>query len=252
MPSLTEISAYTDSYLHISEYADFCPNGLQVEGKASVYKIASGVTASLAFIERAHDWGADCLLVHHGYFWKNERPQVVGMKKNRLRALLQADISLLAYHLPLDAHPVVGNNVQLAQRLGLSDLEPLQKNKKSPIGNVGRLDTPVTAADFVKKCAHSLARAPLHIDCGPDPVQTVAWCTGAAQNMIEDAVACHAEVYLTGEVSEQTVHIARENHIHFISAGHHATERYGVQALGAHLAEKFGLQHRFFDVENPA
>ena len=252
MPTLSEITTYTNSYLRVGDFIDYCPNGLQVEGKINVLKIASGVSASLAFIEQAMEWGADCLLVHHGYFWKNERAQVVGMKKRRLQALLGADLSLLAYHLPLDAHPVVGNNIQLAQRLGISNLEPLQKCKKSPIGNVGMLATPINASEFVTRCAQSLGRSPTHIDSGPNKVQRIAWCTGGAQSMIEDAVEQNADVYLTGEISEQTVHIARECGIHFISAGHHATERYGVQALGDHLAERFGLRHKFLDDDNPA
>lgn len=252
MSTLTEITHYTDKYLSIGGFKDYCPNGLQVEGKQDVGKVATAVTASLSIIEQAKEWGADCLLVHHGYFWKNERAQVVGMKKRRLQALLSADISLLAYHLPLDAHPVVGNNVQIAHRLGISNLEPLQKSSKAPIGNVGMLDTPIDVHEFVSKCGHSLGHEPIHIDSGVREVQRIAWCTGGAQHMIDDAVERNADVYLTGEISEQTVHIARECGIHFIAAGHHATERYGVQALAAHLAQKFNLEHQYFDEINPA
>ena len=252
MSKLADITKYADNYLRITSFNDYCPNGLQVEGKQNVVKLASAVTASLAVIEQAVEWGADCLIVHHGYFWKNERAQVVGMKKRRLQALLGADLSLLAYHLPLDAHPVVGNNAQIAYRLGISNLEPLQKTSKTPIGNVGILDKPLDIKEFVNKCAQSFAHHPIHIDTGPRQVQRIAWCTGGAQHMIEDAVECQADVYLTGEISEQTVHIARECNIHFIGAGHHATERYGVQALAAHLAEKFSLEHRYFDELNPA
>ena len=174
------------------------------------------------------------------------------MKKRRLQVLLGVDMSLLAYHLPLDAHPVVGNNAQIACRLGISNLEPLQKNSNAPIGNVGMLDAPMDIREFVDKCAQSFVHTPIHIDSGPRQVQRIAWCTGGAQHMIDDAVECHADVYLTGEISEQTVHIARECQIHFIGAGHHATERYGVQALSVHLAEKFGLEHQYFDEINPA
>ena len=252
MPPLQEIVSYTNQYLRINEFADYCPNGLQIEGQANISKLASGVTASLAFIEQAIEWGAQCLLVHHGYFWKNEAAPIVGMKKRRLQTLLAQDIGLMAYHLPLDAHPVVGNNVQLAQRLGIRSLEPLQKNAKSPIGNVGQLEAPIAAQEFVARCEQALGRTALHIDSGPERVQRIAWCTGGAQHMIEDAVEQGVDVYLTGEISEQTVHTARECGLHFISAGHHATERYGVQALGSHLAERFDLQHQFFDIENPA
>lgn len=237
MTTLTEITKYADDYLRITSFQDYCPNGLQVEGRQNVVKIASAVTASMAIIEQALNWGADCLIVHHGYFWKNERAPVVGMKKRRLQALLGADLSLLAYHLPLDAHPVVGNNAQIARRLGISILEPLQKNTKAPIGNVGMLEAPINIKEFVDMCAKSLAHYPIHIDTGPRQVQRIAWCTGGAQHMIDDAVECQADVYLTGEISEQTVHIARECNIHFIGAGHHATERLGVQAMAAHLAE---------------
>lgn len=252
MSTLTEISKYADDYLSIDRFRDYCPNGLQVEGSQKVIKIASAVTASLAIVEKAIEWGADCLIVHHGYFWKNERAQIVGMKKRRLQAMLAADMSLLAYHLPLDAHPVVGNNAQIAHRLGISDLQPLQKNSKTPIGNVGILDAPLDIQAFVQICAESLVRDPIHVDSGPSQVQKIAWCTGGAQHMIEDAVERQADVYLTGEISEQTVHIARECNIHFIAAGHHATERYGVQAMATHLAEKFKLEHQYFDEINPA
>ena len=252
MPQLQEITTYTNEYLRINDFADYCPNGLQVEGQAEVHKIASGVSASLAFIEQAIDWGAQCLLVHHGYFWKNERPTIVGMKKRRLQAILSRDVSLLAYHLPLDAHPVVGNNIQLAQRLEIGSVEPLQKSAKAPIGNIGKLATPLQASEFVARCEQVLGRKAVHIDSGPAAVQTIAWCTGGAQSMIDQAVERQVDVYLTGEISEQTVHTARECELHFIAAGHHATERYGVQALGGHLAEKFRLQHQFFDIENPA
>ncbi len=166
MSKLTEITKYADSYLRIANFRDYCPNGLQVEGRQNIGKIASAVTASLAIIEQAVEWGADCLIVHHGYFWKNERAQVVGMKKRRLQALLGANLNLLAYHLPLDAHPIVGNNAQIARRLSISDLEPLQKTSKTPIGNVGMLDAPLDIKEFVDKCAQSLAHDPIHIDTG--------------------------------------------------------------------------------------
>ena len=252
MAKLKEIVSYTHQYLRVSEFSDYCPNGLQVEGREDINKIASGVTASLACIETALDWGADALLVHHGYFWKGERPQVTGMKKIRLRALLTAEISLLAYHLPLDAHPLVGNNAQLAEKLGIAELEPLQRGRPISIGNVGKLARPVGFGEFVQRCEKTLGRTSTHIDSGPEQVERIALCTGAAQDMIDDAVASEADVYLTGEISEQTVHIARECGLNFISAGHHATERYGIQALGEHLADHFHLEHRFFDIDNPA
>lgn len=249
---LNDIASYADGYLKINEFSDYCPNGLQVEGQAQIDKIACAVSASLSVVERAIDWGAQCLLVHHGYFWKNERTVITGMKKRRLQMLLSADVSLLAYHLPLDAHPIVGNNAQIAHRLGVGDLQALQKNKKTPIGNVGMLASPVNIQEFVESCEQTFDRQAIHVNGGPELVQKIALCTGGAQHMIEDAVEHQADVYLTGEISEQTVHIARECGLHFIAAGHHATERYGAQALASHLAEKFNLQQRFFDESNPA
>jgi len=252
MAQLNDIANYADEFLRISDFQDYCPNGLQVEGQSQVEKIASAVTARLSIVERAVEWGAQCILVHHGYFWKNERAPIVGMKKRRLQTLLRADVSLLGYHLPLDAHPIVGNNAQIAQRLGVIDLNPLQNTNRRSVGNVGMLETALDITDFISRCEHELSRSVTHIDSGPEVVQKIAFCTGGAQHMIEDAVERQADVYLTGEISEQTVHIARECGIHFIAAGHHATERYGAQALALHLAEKFDLQHQFFDEINPA
>jgi dinuclear metal center YbgI/SA1388 family protein len=252
MAKLKELTTYTNRYLRTTEFSDYCPNGLQVEGKDQIQKIACGVTASLAFIENALDWGADALFVHHGYFWKGEQPQITGMKKRRLAALLAADASLLAYHLPLDAHPEVGNNARLAEKLGIIDLEPLQRGRSISIGNVGKLARPCDFAAFVQTCEQVLDRPSTFIDSGPERVVRIALCTGAAQTMIEDAVTAEADVYLTGEISEQTTHIAHECGINFISAGHHATERYGIQALGEHLADHFQLEYRFFDIDNPA
>jgi len=252
MASLNDIVNYADSYLRIHEFSDYCPNGLQVEGQAQVQKLACAVTASLAVLEQAIEWGAQCLLVHHGYFWKNERVTVVGMKKRRLQALLNADMSLLGYHLPLDAHPIVGNNVQIAHRLGVSDLQGLQKTRKTSVGNVGRLAAPMDISEFVSLSERIFDRKAIHINSGPKQIQKIALCTGGAQHLIEDAAEHQADVYLTGEISEQTVHIARECGLHFIAAGHHATERYGVQAMAGHLSEKFALEQRFFDEINPA
>lgn len=251
MTTLYELVNYADNYLKIREFKDYCPNGLQVEGRPQVNKIATAVTANLESIEAAVQWGADCLLVHHGYFWKGEASAITGIKKNRLKKLLENDISLLAYHLPLDAHLEVGNNIQLGLRLGLEDPEPLQKRVKNSIGNVISLAEPVSIAALLKRCEEQFQRIPLHIAGGSPQVQRVAWCTGAAQHMIDDAIHAQADVYISGEISEQTVHIARESGIHFISAGHHATERYGVQALATHLARVFNLQHCFFDIDNP-
>ena len=205
----------------------------------------------MACIQAAQAWGADALLVHHGFFWKGEASQITGIKKNRLKQLLANEISLLAYHLPLDAHPVVGNNAQLGLKLGIQGHEPLHKLTKSAVGNIGLLSESVSIETLAKRCQQEFKRQPTVIAAGPEQIRRVAWCTGAAQNMIDAAVSAGADVYISGEISEQTVHIARESGIHYISAGHHATERYGVQALGNHLDTEFALEHCFFDIDNP-
>lgn len=252
MPTIQQLSNYCAQYLNIQDFRDYCPNGLQVEGRTEVKKLATGVTASLEFIEQALEWGADALLVHHGYFWKNEDATITGIKKRRLQRLLTQDVSLLAYHLPLDAHAEVGNNARLAAMLGIDDLEPLQTGVRRSVGNVGSLAEDISVSDFVTRCQQVLGRDVLHINSGAATIRRVALCTGGAQAMIDDAIRVQADLYLTGEISEQTVHIAREAGIHFIAAGHHATERYGAEALGMHLEQEFNLIHRFFDIDNPA
>ncbi|MFC3607870.1 Nif3-like dinuclear metal center hexameric protein [Stutzerimonas tarimensis] len=248
--ALTELVAETDRYLNASKIADYCPNGLQVEGRVQVRRIVSGVTASQALLDAAVEQGADVVLVHHGYFWKNEDPRVVGMKGRRLKTLLVHDISLLAYHLPLDVHPEVGNNVQLAQLLGLQVDGLLEPDDPKSVGLVGSLPANMMPAEFAEHLQRTLGRQPLTIE-GDRPIRRVAWCTGGAQGYIEKAVAIGADAYLTGEASEPTVHVARETGLSFYAAGHHATERYGVHALGEWMAERFGIEHRFVDIDNP-
>lgn len=248
--ALHHLVAEADRYLESSRAADYCPNGLQVEGRAEVRRIVSGVTASQALLDAAVADGADLVLVHHGYFWKNEPAVVVGMKRRRLATLLRHDISLLAYHLPLDTHPEVGNNVQLARRLGLVVEGPLEPGNPRSVGLVGTLPEALSPEAFAAQVATALGRVPLLVE-GDRPIRRVAWCTGAAQGYIDQAVAAGVDAYLTGEVSESTVHTAREMGISFLAAGHHATERYGVQALGDYLAGRFDLQHRFVDCDNP-
>lgn len=237
-------------YLAVSGMPDYCPNGLQVEGRAEVRRIVSGVTASQALLDAAVEVGADLVLVHHGYFWKSENPCVVGSKQRRLKTLLTHEMSLLAYHLPLDVHPEVGNNVQLARRLGVQVEGPLEPGNPRSVGLVGSLPEPMEPLDFARRVALVLQREPLLIEAAR-PIRRLAWCTGAAQGYIEQAIAAGVDAYLTGEVSESTVHSARENGISFLAAGHHATERYGVQALGDYLASRFSIEHRFIDCPNP-
>ncbi len=246
-----ELLAYLAEMLDVQAFADYAPNGLQVEGRANIKKIVTGVTACQALVDAAVERKADALLVHHGYFWKGEDTRIVGMKKQRLGTLLAADINLLAYHLPLDAHPGLGNNTQLAKLLGLQQEGVFGSETGTPIGQYGRLTQTVNAEAFGKLLARKLGREPLHIAGASDTIHTVAWCTGAAQSYLEQAAALGVDAFVTGEISEQTVHVARERGVHFFSAGHHATERGGVQALGAHLATHFGLAVEFVDIDNP-
>lgn len=239
-----------EQFLNVNAISDYCPNGLQVEGTSQIQRIVSGVTASQALIDAAIELNADAILVHHGYFWKGEDQRIIGMKQRRIKALLTHDINLLAYHLPLDVHPLVGNNVQLAQRLGLTVTGPLQPDNPRNVGLIGELDVPLSAHEFAQRIEKALDRAPLVID-HQQPIKRVAWCTGGAQGYIEHAIAAGVDAYITGEVSERTFHEAQENGISFFAAGHHATERYGVQALGEWLAERFGIEHHYIECPNP-
>lgn len=247
MVDLSQIIRYCTEQLNPTAYADYCPNGLQIEASTQIRTLVSGVTASLALIEAAQAQQADALLVHHGYFWKNEPRPLVGMQARRIQRLMQAGISLIAYHLPLDAHPTLGNNAQLGQQLGLSG-QPL--TTESLVWGA-ELPTPMTAAMLTERLQHSLQRVPLVIDT-QRPIQRIAWCTGGAQGWITEAAAAGFDAYISGEISEQTPHQAQELGISYFAAGHHATERYGVQALGAAIANHFGITHTFIDVANPA
>ncbi len=248
--TLTELLAAADALLTPERFQDYCPNGLQVEGKSQISRVVSGVTASMALLEAARDNNADAILVHHGYFWKGESPVITGMKRKRLELLLQNGISLIAYHLPLDAHPEVGNNAQLARQLDIEITGGLQP-VANPIGNVGKLRDALSPEVFAEKITQRLGRAPQLISGGDHDIRTVAWCTGAAQSYIEQAAVLGVDAFISGEISEQTVHSARELGLHFIAAGHHATERYGVRALGEYLASRFRIGHDFIDISNP-
>ncbi len=249
MASLREITGFCDGYLEAGEFDDYCPNGLQVDaGNKEVTRIVSAVTASEAAIEAAIDRQADLLLVHHGYFWKGESQTLTGMKGKRIRLLMQNNISLLGYHLPLDAHQQVGNNVQLAKRLRLVDSAPLKD--KSLIWQTS-LAQPQTACGIIQLLEGALGREPLHIAGGPIQFTRIGWCTGAAQSYLQQAAEAGLQAFISGEISENTVHTARELGIHYFAAGHHATERYGVQALGQLLAEKFAVEHEFVEISNP-
>ncbi|WP_068829553.1 Nif3-like dinuclear metal center hexameric protein [Pseudomonas sp. BMS12] len=248
--ALTTLVEEADRYLNAARIADYCPNGLQVEGRPQVRRIVSGVTASQALLDAAVEAEADVVLVHHGYFWKGEDACITGMKRRRLQTLLGNDISLLAYHLPLDVHPEVGNNVQLARQLEITVEGPLDASNPKVVGLLGFLDEPLSPRDFARRVQDVLGREPLLVE-GQGMVRKIGWCTGGGQGYIDQAIAAGVDLFLTGEASEQTYHSARENGVSFIAAGHHATERYGVQALGEYLARRFAVEHLFIDCPNP-
>ena len=245
---LSELCDFCDDYLRVGEFDDYCPNGLQIESRDEVSQIVCGVTASQALIDAAIAAGADTLLVHHGYFWKGEPQPIRGMKGQRIRSLIRNRVNLLAYHLPLDAHAEVGNNVQLARVMGW---RVDQSFGEQGLIFEGRLDESRSARALAEDIEARLHTRALLIDAGERPVTRLAWCTGAAQSFIESAAARGVDAFVSGEISEQTTHIARELGIHYIAAGHHATERYGVQALAAEIARRFGVGQQFIDIPNP-
>ena len=247
-----ELERLLNEKLSTDRINDYAPNGLQVEGKAEIKKIITGVTASQALIDYAVAQQADAVLVHHGYFWKSENPCIRGMKGKRIKTLLVNDINLYGYHLPLDVHPELGNNAKLAQLLGIGDLQPLE-NSSTSIPVWGMLKDPVTAEEFAHRIEQVLHRKPLICtENGPHLIRKVGICTGGGQGYIDLAAAQGCDAFITGEVSEQTIHSAREQGIHFFAAGHHATERYGIKALGEWLAAEYGLDVEFKDIDNPA
>lgn len=243
-----ELGDYLDRLLDVGRFADYCPNGLQVEGRDEIKYIITGVTASMQLIDAALEADADAILVHHGYFWKGEPAVITGMKKRRLAALLRHEINLYAYHLPLDAHPSLGNNTQLGSLLDFT----VQHNfGELGLGLLGTPAQPMTVAQLSQHIEHKLHRSPLVIGDEGRLVTRVGWCTGAAQSYLDAAIAAGVDAFISGEISEQTVHSARESGVAYLAAGHHATERYGIRALGAHLERECGLRHRFIDRDNP-
>ena len=230
---------------------DYCPNGLQVEGRSEVKKIITGVTASKALIDKAVELGADAILVHHGYFWKGEPQAIRGMKGARIKALIQNDINLYGYHLPLDIHPELGNNARLAELLKITVEGGLEPTPQS-VALCGSLETPISGAELATRIEKVLKRKPLHIAPETDkPIKTIGWCTGGGQDYIELAAQKGLDAFISGEVSERTTYSAREQDIHYFSAGHHATERYGIKALGEWLAQEHGFDVEFIDIDNP-
>jgi dinuclear metal center YbgI/SA1388 family protein len=251
MVSRIDLIAYIDDLLKPEQFRDYCPNGLQVAGREQIHTVVSGVTASQALIDAAIEHNADMLLVHHGYFWRGEQPCVIGIKQQRLKSLLQQDINLVAYHLPLDAHSEFGNNTQLARLLGIEIDGTIPGTGDPALAQYGCLPQQLRLAELGALLRQTLQHEPLLIQGHDRVVQRIGWCTGAAQGYIEQAAAMGLDAFISGEISEQTVHLARELGINYIAAGHHATERGGVQALGQHLAHQFAIDHVFVDIDNP-
>lgn len=249
--SPTALAAWLDTQLSVSNFNDYCPNGLQVDADNPIHHIVTGVTASEALIQAAIEAKAQAILVHHGYFWKGEPAVLTGMKGKRIRLLMQHGISLLAYHLPLDAHPTLGNNAQLAKCLGLSLSEALYPEEKYPIGQIANLSQPITPKALIEKIYQALQREPLHLSGGNTQLKRIGICTGAAQDMLEQAAIQGCDAFISGEVSERTTHIARELGIDYFACGHHATERGGIKALGDLIKTHSDIEVSFMDIDNP-
>ncbi|WP_288999574.1 Nif3-like dinuclear metal center hexameric protein [uncultured Psychrobacter sp.] len=257
------LTEFCDDYLSASAFKDYAPNGLQVDGGRPIRRIVTGVTACEALIDAAIAEDADAIMVHHGYFWKGEPMTITGMKGQRIRKLMQHGISLIGYHLPLDAHPKIGNNAKLAEMLGLTITEALYPHEPHPVGNIATCP-PQSAESLTQTITQALGRIPLHISghyqyladadtaAAPKLLKRIGICTGGAQDMIEQAAAMGCDAYISGEISERTTHSARELGIDYFACGHHATERAGIQALGDIIAQQFGLSVRFIDIDNPA
>jgi dinuclear metal center YbgI/SA1388 family protein len=241
-----------DEELNSAAFNDYCPNGLQVEGSAVISRLVSGVTASQALIDRAVVLEADAILVHHGYFWRGEDPRLVGMKGRRISALIRANINLFAYHLPLDNHATLGNNAGLGRALNFASWKSLKENEASyPVFTSSyRENRPLS--EISRDLSEALGRSVTTVGEAETPIRSVAWCTGGGQGYIYDAADAGVDLFITGEISEQTVHVARERNVAFIAAGHHATERFGAKALGDWVAAKFDIEHEFVDIDSPA
>jgi dinuclear metal center YbgI/SA1388 family protein len=246
-----ELAAYLHELLACATMDDYAPNGVQIEGAGQIRKICTAVTASLDAINQAVSLKADALLVHHGYFWRGEAPLITGTKRERIAKLINHDLNLFAYHLPLDCHTELGNNACLAKLFNLESIKQHQVGKTANLLWSGSLAKPISAEDFAKQIKDKLHRTPLHISGTEKTIYRLAWCSGAAQDFIEQADSLGVDAYLSGEISERTYYQAKELGIHYFACGHHATERYGVQALGNHLANKYGLEHYFIDSSNP-
>lgn len=247
----TTLIAYLDELLDAQRGRDYGPNGLQVEGREEIRKIVTGVSACHELFVRAREAEADAVLVHHGIFWDGMPRILTGVQYRRVAELIRGDLNLIAYHLPLDRHPELGNNVLAAKELGLKSLEPFGQHEGLPIGFKGHFPFPVDTTELVERCQKVYVQEPLTFLAGPDPVHTVGIISGGAQRELYQAIAEGLDAYITGEVSEWVMNIAREAGIHYLACGHYATERLGIRALGEHLAGRFGVEAEFIDVPNP-
>jgi dinuclear metal center YbgI/SA1388 family protein len=244
-----DIEKHLRQLLEVDRFKDYGPNGLQVEGKPGISRIVSGVTASLALIDAAIEARADALLVHHGLFWRGQDGRLTGWLKTRVERLMAHGINLFAYHLPLDAHPRLGNNARLGAELGLVADARLGEQDLAFIGEAAGL---ASAEALAQRARQTLGREVLLLPGDGRPLRRVAWCTGGAQGYFEAAIAAGADAFLTGEISEPQAHLARETGVAFLACGHHATERYGAPAVAAEVAAHFGLAHEFIEIDNPA
>ena len=251
MAQLTDILTWCDHTLNSQQFKDYAPNGLQIEGSTEVHKILCAVTASQDAIDAAIAQHADLLLVHHGYFWKGEAYPITGMRGKRIKSLIQHDISLLAYHLPLDSHPSLGNNAAIAEMLALENIENLDPSERNPIGNIGYLKQAMSPQDFKHYLTERLGFDTIHLAADKISIQKVGFCTGAAQDFISQAAAMDCDAFISGEVSERTFYEAKELNIHYYACGHHATERYGVQRLAKAISEQFNIEYSYFELNNP-
>ena len=251
MAQLNDIIQWCNQTLKSHEFKDYAPNGLQIEGKSEVNKIVCAVTASQEAIEAAIAQGADLLLVHHGYFWKGEPYPITGMRGKRIKALIQHDISLVGYHLPLDSHPVLGNNATIADILELDNIEALDPAERNPIGNIGYLKQPMSATEFKAFVSERLEFNAIHLPADKTSIQKVGFCTGGAQDYISKAAEQNCDAYISGEVSERTFYEAKELNVHYYACGHHATEKYGVQRLAKAISEQFNIEYSYFELNNP-
>ncbi len=246
-----DLVAYLDELLEAGRGSDFCPNGLQVEGRATIRRVVTGVSGCHELFAQARQRRADAVLVHHGIFWKGDPQRLTGVRYARVRELVAGELNLIAYHLPLDRHPELGNNALAARAFGLVDLEPFAYHAGEPTGFRGRFASPVPADELVARCAEIYHQEPMAFRCGPDPVTSLAIVSGGAQRSFYTAVEAGLDAFITGEVSEWVMNWAREAGVHYLAAGHYATERLGVRALGEHLAQRFGLEVGFIDIDNP-